>query len=140
MDALDLPFSSAIGLRRSDRPERGPLFLDESPEVRNHLGTIHAAAQFGLAEAASGEFLRTRFTALAESCVAVVRRADVAYRAPARGRIYAKAYVDEQRLRQFEDRIASRGRSFISVDVAVSDAAGTVTLSGAIEWFVRKPS
>jgi acyl-coenzyme A thioesterase PaaI-like protein len=123
MDPLDLPVSAAIGLGRSDRPELGSLCLDEAPEVRNHLGTIHAAAQFGLAEAASGEFLRTRFAALAASCVAVVRRADVTYRAPARGRIYAKASVDEQRLREFEDRIAGRGRAFISVGVAVSDAA-----------------
>jgi acyl-coenzyme A thioesterase PaaI-like protein len=140
MDALDLPFSSAIGLRRSDRPELGSLYLDEAPEVRNHLGTIHAAAQFGLAEAASCVFLQTRFAALAPSCVGVVRRADVTYRAPAQGRIYAKASVDEQRLREFEDRIASRGRAFISVGVAVSDATGTVTLSGSIEWFAQKPS
>ena len=71
-----------IGLKRSDRPELGSLCLDDSPEVRNHLGTIHAAAQFALAESCSGDFLQVRFAELARGCVGVVRRAEVVYRAP----------------------------------------------------------
>ena len=140
MDALDLRFSSMIGLRRSDRPDLGSLCLDDAPEVRNHLGTIHAAVQFALAEAASGDFLQARFAALASSCVGVVRRSQITYRATARGRMYARASADEQRLREFEDRLTGRGRAFISVSVAVSDASGTVTMSGEVEWFVRKPA
>jgi acyl-coenzyme A thioesterase PaaI-like protein len=140
MDALDLRFSAKIGLRRSDRPERGSLCLDDAPDVRNHLGTIHAAAQFSLAEACSGDFLQARFAALAPSCVGMVRRSQVTYRAPARGSIYAQASADERRLREFEDRLRGRGRAIIFVRVAVSDANGTVTMSGEFEWFVQKPA
>jgi acyl-coenzyme A thioesterase PaaI-like protein len=140
MDALDLRFSSLVGLRRSDRPDRGSLCLDDAPDVHNHLHTIHAAAQFALAEAASGDFLQTRFAALASSHVGVVRRSKVTYRSPARGTIYARASADEQRLREFESRLASTGRALVFVDVAVSDAAGTVTMSGEFEWFAQKPA
>jgi hypothetical protein len=139
MDALDLRFSSMIGLRRSDRPDLGSLCLDDAPGVHNHLHTIHAAAQFALAEAASGDFLQARFPALASSHVGVVRRSVVTYRSPARGTIYARPSADEQRLREFESRLTARGRAFISVSVAVADATGTVTMSGEVEWFAQKP-
>jgi acyl-CoA thioesterase FadM len=138
MDALDLRFSSMIGLRRSDRPDLGTLCLGDEPHVHNHLGTIHAAAQFALAEAASGDFLQARFAALAPSCIGVVRRSEVTYRSPARGTIYAAASVDEQRLREFEDRLTARGRAFVTVGVAVRDATGAVTMSGEVEWFAQK--
>ena len=138
MDALDLRFSAMIGLERSDRPELGSLCLDDAPDLRNHIGTIHACVQFALAEACSGDFLQGRFSALTPKYAGVVRRAKVTYRSPARGRIYAKASVDESRLREFEERLMSQGRALISVGVVVSDAAGTVTLSGDIEWFAQK--
>ena len=138
MDALDLRFSAMIGLERSDRPQLGSLYLDDVPDRRNHLGTIHASVQFALAEACSGDFLQSRFSALTPMYAGVVRRAEVTYRSPARGRIYAKASAEEPRLREFEERLKSRGRAFISVGVVVSDAAGTVTLSGNIEWFAQK--
>jgi acyl-coenzyme A thioesterase PaaI-like protein len=138
MDALALPFSALIGLKRSDRPEVGSLCLDDAPDVRNHLGTIHAAAQFALAETCCGDFLQGRFAEIAAGYVGVVRRAEVVYRAPARGRIWAEASVEEPRLREFEERLRSRGRAFISVSVAVRDAEGTTTLSANIEWFAQK--
>ena len=138
MDALELPFSTMIGLERSDRPELGSLCLEDSPDRRNHLGTIHASVQFALAETCSAAFLQDRFSALASMYAGVVRRAAVTYHVAARGRVYARASVAEPRLREFEDRLKSRGRAFISVRVVVSDAAGTVTLSGDIEWFAQK--
>ena len=140
MDALDLRFSSMVGLRRSDRHDLGSLCLDDAPDVHNHLHTIHAAAQFALAEAASGDFLQTRFAALASAHVGMVRRSKVTYRSPARGTIYARPSADERRLREFESRLVTRGRAFVSVDVTVCDTAGTVTMSGEFEWFVQKPA
>jgi len=140
MDVLDLRFSSMIGLRRSTRPDLGTLCLEETPAVHNHLGTIHAAAQFALAEAATGDFLQSSFPALAPSCIGVVRRSGVTYRGPARGTVYAAATVEEQKLREFEARLTARGRAFISINVVVSDATGAVTMSGEVEWFVQKPA
>ena len=52
--------------------------------------------------------------------------------------IWAEASVDEPRLREFEERLRSRGRAFISVGVTIKDAAGTTTLSADIEWFAQK--
>jgi hypothetical protein len=138
MDALALPFSAMIGLERSDRPELGSLCLGDSPNLHNHLGTIHAAAQFTLAESCSGDFLQRRFAEMAPGYVGVVRRAEVVYRAPARGRIWAAASVDEPHLQEFEERLRSRGRAFINVGVTIMDAAGTTTLSADIEWFAQK--
>ncbi len=41
MDVTQLPFNKFIGLKFSDRPAY-LLMLDNQPEFRNHLDTVHA--------------------------------------------------------------------------------------------------
>ena len=79
MNVTAIPFNRFLGLRA----DGGVLTLPADPNYQNHLGTMHAGAQFALAEAASGQWLLSRFGAEAASNLAVVRHADVKFRRPA---------------------------------------------------------
>ena len=61
MDITEVPFNSFMGIQKAAQSEIGQLKLESQPRHENHLGTVHAAAQFAIAEACSGEYLITRF-------------------------------------------------------------------------------
>ena len=54
MDVTKIPFVKKAGVIKSTK---GVLELPFDETVQNHLQTIHASAQFALAETASGEIL-----------------------------------------------------------------------------------
>ena len=56
MDVTKIPFVEKVGVIKSTQ---GVLELSFNKTVQNHLPTIHASAQFALAETASGEILQT---------------------------------------------------------------------------------
>ena len=58
MTKRNIPLSEFLGISRN---ESGKLFLPISDNIKNHLGTVHAAAQFALAELASGKYLEDIF-------------------------------------------------------------------------------
>jgi acyl-coenzyme A thioesterase PaaI-like protein len=58
MDVTKIPFVEKVGIVR--QPDGG-LGLPFNESVHNHLQTIHASAQFTLAETASGEVLQVLF-------------------------------------------------------------------------------
>jgi acyl-coenzyme A thioesterase PaaI-like protein len=61
MDVTEIPFVEKVGITRSTK---GLLELPFNETIQNHLQTIHASAQFALAETASGEILQTIFPEL----------------------------------------------------------------------------
>ena len=138
MDVLNVPFNHFLGLRRSGAT--GLLELDDSPSYLNHLGTVQAAAQLALAEAASGDCLVRLFPELAGVAVPVIRRVEAKFRSPLKGRVSARASADEKDAGAFRRSIESKGRAFISVRVEVADAGGAVGLTSTFEWFVQKPA
>jgi len=73
VDVSSIPFNRFLGLRA----DGAILTLPADANYLNHLGTVHASAQFALAEAASGQWLLGRFGAEAAGNLAVVRHADV---------------------------------------------------------------
>src|SRR5512147_2391063 len=119
MDVTGIPFNVFMGIQRSVQSGIGRLKLESQPRHENHLGTVHAAAQFALAEACSGEYLVTRFGEYSEGCVPVVRRAEVKYHKPATGEIFARAQVSEEEEKEFIEVLAKRGRGKIVVSVQV---------------------
>ena len=60
MNVLDLPFNKILLIKKSDVPDT-ILMLEDRVKYQNHLGTIHASAQYALAEASSGEILERNF-------------------------------------------------------------------------------
>lgn len=135
MDVTSLPFNRSIGLTREDEC----LSLPESPESLNHLGTVHASAQFSLAEATSGQFLADHFPELTEGALAVVRTFSGKFRSPARGTLGGKASVGSEDRERFEGELQRRGRATLPISVEVTDAEGAVTLQAVFDWFVQLP-
>lgn len=54
MNITEIPFTKHIGVKRK---EEGTLKLEPTPTVKNHIDTIHASAQFALAETQTGLYL-----------------------------------------------------------------------------------
>jgi acyl-coenzyme A thioesterase PaaI-like protein len=129
-----IPFNRYLGLRA----DGAILTLPADPNYQNHLGTVHAGAQFALAEAASGQWLLNHFGAQAAGNLAVVRHADVKFRRPAAGELTAQADVAADEAERFLDTLSRRGRAAIEVGVRLLDAEGSVTLEASFEWFAQR--
>ena len=134
MDVSAIPFNRFLGLRAGG----AALTLAADPKYHNHLGTVHASAQFALAEAASGQWLLDRFGEAAADYVAVVRHVDVRYRRPAAGELTAHASAQPGEAERFLETVARRGRATIEVRVQVLGADGSATLESAFEWFAQR--
>jgi len=134
MKASDIPFIRHIGV------EPGPagLSLEYEAHVTNHLGTIHAAAQFALAETQSGLYLQTLFPELEGRALPVLRDAQIRYRQPATACIVAVASADDEATERFRTQFGKKGRGSLRVDVDVRDINGVLTSQASYTWFIQK--
>lgn len=134
----DLAFNRALGI--VDAPD-GAAHLLELPfaaVVQNHLGTVHAAAQFALAEAASAERLRRDYGAQAGPVLAVVRGVAVKYRRPASGDLLAYAELDALTREHLAHDLATRTRITATVHVELKSRSGELTFAGDFTWFIGR--
>lgn len=137
MHVTKIPFNNHIGITRHEK-NMNALTLPCAPELKNHLGTVHAGAQFALAEACSGAFLLQRYPDLADKVIPVVRKADVRFKKPATGTLTATASINPEEEEHFIARLQKKGRSSIPVSVKVENHDGTVTAAATYEWFIQK--
>jgi len=135
MKVTDIPFNSHVGIRENGD---GSLEIAGSDNLLNHLGTVHASAQFALAEAAGGAFLKARFPELEGKVVPVVRASEVKFRKPASGALSAHASVSGEAAESFLAQLERKGRGLITVSVDIQDAEGTVTASARYDWFIQR--
>jgi acyl-coenzyme A thioesterase PaaI-like protein len=134
----DLAFNQAIGMRAAPPGSLHLLELPFGEIVRNHVGTMHAAAQFTLAEAASAACLQRDFPALAGQVFAVVRGVQLKYRKAATGTLFAFARPDEFTLTNLANDLSTRSRTTATVLVELKDEAGNVSFAGSFEWFIAR--
>ena len=135
MKVTDIPFVSHTGIKPKDAKT---LMLPKEPHVENHLRTIHAAAQFTLAETHSGYYLQNLFPEFKEEVIPLLRSSEVKYRQPATTQIYARAFVEEKTLAKFHEQFLKKGRATIKVRVEVLDVEDVVTMEGVFGWFVQR--
>ena len=134
MNVSDIPFNRFLGLRS----EESVLTLPADARYENHIGTVHASAQFALAEAASGQWLLDNFGGEAADYLAVVRHVEVKYRRAATGGLTAKTEVVAGEAERFRETLARRGRAVIEVRVQVIGADNGITLEATFEWFAQR--
>jgi len=134
MELMEIPFATLAGIRRD---ADGALTLELSAEVQNHLGTMHAGAQFTLAESGSADGLLALFPDLADAVVPVLRSSSVKFRGAATSGLSAHATVTEEARSRFLERFERKGRASIVVEVELRDAEEAVTCQGSYEWFVQ---
>lgn len=138
MKATDLAYNQALGIRAAPAGAAHLLELPFAPLVQNHLGTMHAAAQFSLAEAASAECLQRHFGAALGDVFGVVRGVEVKYRRPATGDLLAFGTPDDLTRDRLLTEMASGGRTSALILIDLKDRAGTITFHGKFEWFISR--
>ena len=134
MKADDIAFAKYIGLEE----ENDTLSLDFKPEVHNHVRSIHASAQFALAETKSGLYLLNLFPELEEKVVPLLRDANIKYKKPALEKIVAYASIDDASLEKFKLLFDKKGRGSINVKVQVRDINEVLCSEGEFGWFIQK--
>ena len=139
MKVTDLAYNRALGIREAPAGAGHLLELPISPLVQNHLQTMHAGAQFSLAEAASAACLQRTFgAALGESLFAVVRSVEVKYRKPATSDLLAYGEPDETTRDCLVEEVVRRGRSSAVILIDLKDRNGTLTFHARFEWFISR--
>jgi acyl-coenzyme A thioesterase PaaI-like protein len=134
MDVTTIPFIEIVGVIRSTK---GLLELPFNESIQNHLQTIHAGAQFALAETASGEILQRIFPELVGKVVPVLRETQIKYKKPAIKTISAHPTVSDEAISKFKKQFKRKGRSAISVNVEIKDSENVVTCVSIFKWFVQ---
>jgi acyl-coenzyme A thioesterase PaaI-like protein len=138
MKVSEIPFNTHLGIEETDPSLPAQLMLRYRSEVTNHLGTVHAAAQFALAEATSGQLLLERFAEQSSQHIAVLRKSEIKFRNPASSDLRATASADTDELESFEQRLSQRGRALLGVSVVVKDASDEEVMRGRFDWFVQR--
>ena len=138
MKATDLALNQLLGIVAAPVGADHLLEMPFTPRLHNHLSTMHAAAQFALAEAASAECLQRHFGASAGAVFAVVRGVEVKYRKPATAELLAFGTPSEDTLAQLISEVTTRGRSTAVILIDLKDRTGTLTLHAKFDWFISR--
>ncbi|MDQ6748143.1 MAG: DUF4442 domain-containing protein [Candidatus Dormibacteraeota bacterium] len=105
-----LPFNRLVGLRiDTAREGQATGRLEIREEVHNHIGTIHAAAQFALIEALSGAATMSNLQDLLGRVTPLVEGIDVSYHKLLRGDAHGVATVATDSLASWR-RSSATGR------------------------------
>ena len=135
MDVTQIPFAKHIGI---ERKEEGTLKLEPTQILQNHIQSIHASAQFALAETQTGLHLQLAFPELVGKVVGLLRGSTVKYKKPATTSIYAVASIDKEVKDTFLNQLKRKGRASIVVHVDVRDEDDVLIMQGDFSWFVQK--
>jgi acyl-coenzyme A thioesterase PaaI-like protein len=138
LKATDLAYNRALGIIDAPAGAEHLLELPYAPLVQNHLGTMHAAAQFSLAEAASAACLQRDFGASVGEVFAVVRGVTVDYRRPATSDLLAYGRPDDATRHSLLTSLSGRGRTKAVILIDLKDRSGTLTFHGQFEWFISR--
>lgn len=134
MNVTEIPFMKHVGVQS----ENGVLVLNMAPHLENHLSTLHASAQFALAETSSGALLQELFPELAGHVIPVLRDSQMKFRKPATTKITAYPVVELSAREKFLARFIRKGRATIPVNVDVKDDNGNVTATSTFVWFIQR--
>lgn len=133
MTVKDVPFASFIGIKENE----DGLSLDFKKQIQNHVETIHASAQFTLAETKSGLYLLELLPELNGKVVPLLREANIKYKKPAHEKIRAFASVDNEALDKFKMMFEKKGRASITVKVQIKDINDVLCCFGEFSWFIQ---
>ncbi len=134
MKATDIAFVKLVGIKQSE----DELSLENKKDVHNHINTIHASAQFTLAETQSGLHLQKLFPELEGLVVPLLRDSSMKYKKPATSKLTAHSFVDEESIEKFKVQFVKKGRGTLSVDVELKSSDGICVAQGTFGWFISK--
>jgi len=133
MRITDIPFVSHVGIKE----DKESLSLNINDKLINHIKTIHAGAQFTLAETQSGLYLQKLFPELIDKAVPLLRDAKIKYKRPAIEQIFAFASVNEEAVKTLKAQFDKKGRGSIQIDVDIKDIDGNLSTQASFTWFIQ---
>jgi acyl-coenzyme A thioesterase PaaI-like protein len=133
-----VPMNGHLGIEVVElAPGRGVARLPDRPEIRNHVGSQHAAGLFAVAEAASGCAVIGVFMDRLGEVTPLARSAQISYTKIARGPITATATLDRD-ITGLESALAADGKVAFPVEVALTDPQDQTVATVTVEWHVAK--
>lgn len=133
-----MPYNAMLGVRIVEMDHghaRGTLAA--RPEVGNHVGTMHAGAQFSLIEATSGAAVSSAFLDLLGRATPLAQGADLTYKRPVRGDASAEAHLSADEVERVRVELETQGRARFDVQVSIRDADGTLATEATMRWYIR---
>lgn len=109
---------------------------DTAP-FRNHLGTIHAGAQFLTAEAVSGAAFAGAFARQFGEATPLIEKLETHYVARAKGDVTARAEVVGN-IAAAHAEYTAEGKARLPVEVVVKDAEDKEVMKAVAHWYIRK--
>ncbi len=109
---------------------------DTAP-YRNHIGSIHAGAQFLLAEAVSAAAFVGAFAQQFSGSTPLIEKLETAYVARAKGDLQARAEVVGD-IAAAHAEYEQHGKARLDVQVSVSDSEGKEVMQAKALWYIRK--
>jgi acyl-coenzyme A thioesterase PaaI-like protein len=133
MKASDIPFAKYVGINENNEI----LSLEFKDNLLNHVKTIHASAQFTLAETDSGIYLQKLFPEFKGKVVPLLREAKIKYKKPALEQITAHSSVSKEEIEKFKNIFDKKKRGVITVTVDIKDINQVTTSQATFTWFVQ---
>lgn len=136
--AGSVPFAAHAGVELvSIGDGRAEALLPDRPEVKNHIGSQHAAALFTLGETASGAAMAGAMAPVLLSVRPVAATARIGYAKIAKGPIRGLARVDADSA-ALRATLEAEGKVRFDVAVDLVDEGGETVATMAVEWHVSK--
>ena len=134
MKVSDIPYAKLTGIEQNDTK----LSLQKREDILNHINTIHASAQFTLAETQSGMYLQEIFPELKEKAVPLLREAQIKYSKPAIKKIVAYANTSAENIIKFKEKKEKKGRGSIVINIEIKDINDVLTCKATFNWFIQR--
>ena len=134
-----VPFNRVLGIEVTVvEAERVEVILPASPHRLNHVGTVHAVAQFGLGEATAGTLVISSFPEVQEKrAVPLAASATIRYRRPASGDLRGIAMLPVATRIELRKELEESGKTRFTMPVQIFDLQGTLTTELEIAWVLR---
>jgi|GEM_PF-1392317 len=139
MKFTDIPLSTHFGLKEAEPQSDYVLYLDESPALQNHLGQLHAAVLFGLVETSSAHFLQQVFQEIEEGLIPVIRKVDIKYSRPGKGRVFSKVNLIDSK-EDILTRYKAKGRVSLVTEVYIENEEKESLVGAQVQWFFQQAS
>lgn len=139
MIASAVPLNKFLGFT-SPHFETGKVSVrvENPPLHRNHVGSMHAAILFGVAEAASGATLLGSLLDLMGKIYPVVKGARIEYAAAARGPVIATGELPPEKLADIKQRALDGEKVDLHIPVTVRDEeTGREVAKCVFDWAIR---
>ncbi|WP_291424415.1 DUF4442 domain-containing protein [Deinococcus sp.] len=136
-----IPMNATVGVQITDVGAGWAtgVCADSAP-FRNHLGTIHAGAQFLLAEAVSGAAFAGALARYLNEAVPLIEKMEVHYVGRAVGDLSARAEASAADLPAALAQYAAEGKARLILNVTVKDGEDKEVMQAQAHWYTRKRS